>query len=61
MLSIATKTSLGPLNFEENNENQVPTTLSDGQASLWIGIVMQAVILNMVVIIVILEVLNRVI
>ena len=56
MLSIATKTSLGPLNFEENNENQVPTTLSDGQASLWIGIVMQAVILNMVVIIVILVV-----
>merc|ERR1712150_459076 len=43
MLSIATKTSLGPLNFEENNENQVPTTLSDGQASLWIGIVMQAI------------------
>merc|ERR1712150_125609 len=43
MLSIATKTSLGPLNFEENTENQVPTTLSDGQASLWIGIVMQAI------------------
>ena len=42
MLSLATKTSLGPLNFE-NNDDKAATNLSDGTASLWVGIVLQAV------------------
>ena len=42
MLSLATKTSLGPLNFE-NNDDKAATNLSDGTASSWVGIVLQAV------------------